>query len=244
MLERTLSSSSGAEVSVSGVLPRDRVKPAAALSATGTAWEFVAPRSLDACEVRRRLLHMLPGLFPFVLWVIPHPKPWGPILANVVLFLMAAIVTTSLLRFSAIARPGEADGRSSILGYVFPILLALCLFRGREELGMMTLAILAFGDGSATLGGMTLGGYRLPWNHRKTLTGLLCFIMIGGPLASLVLWGESAVGTSLIAAFACGMSTVLVAALAESIPSRTNDNLRVGLTAVLIGALFQVLLIG
>lgn len=204
----------------------------------------VPARSLGACEVRRRLLHMLPGLFPFVLWFIPHPDPWGPILADVVIGVTIAIVAPSLLRFSAFARPGESDGRASILGYVFPIMAALVLFRGREELGMMTLAILAFGDGSATLGGITLGGRRLPWNSRKTLTGLACFILVGGPLASLVFWGECRPGVSFATAMLIGMGATLTAAIAESVPSKINDNLRVGVTAVVMGALLQVLVVG
>jgi dolichol kinase len=208
------------------------------------ASSYVPGRTLDACEVRRRMLHMLPGFLPFILWFIPHPDPWGPIAADVVIGLTVLIVGTSLLRFSAFARDGESDGRASILGYAFPVLAALCLFRGREELGVMTLAILAFGDGSATLGGMTLGGYRLPWNPKKTVTGLLCFICIGGPLASLVFWGETRPGVSLGIAATCGFAATLTAAIAESVPSKINDNLRVGVTSVLAGALFQRLVVG
>ncbi len=206
-------------------------------------WTLARPKRMGASEVRRRLLHMLPGLLPFILWFIPHPKPWGPILANVVIFLTAAIVGTSLFRFAAFARPGETDGRASILGYAFPVLLALCLFRGREELGMMTLAILAFGDGSATLCGLAFGGRRLPWNRRKTLTGLVCFLLFGAPLATLVYWGEAGEGATFQAAMLCGGLATLTAAIAESLPSRINDNLRVGFTAVLVGAVVQTLML-
>lgn len=105
---------------------------------------------------------------------------------------------------------------------------------------MMTLAILAFGDGSATLGGLTLGGLRLPWNRRKTLTGFLCFLLFGGPMASLVYWGEAAAGTTLSTAIIIGVVSTLTAAIAETMPSRINDNLRVGVTAVLVGAFLQM----
>lgn len=202
------------------------------------------PRPLDSAEIRRRFLHMLPGLLPFLLWAIPHPKPWGPILANVVIVLTAGIVGTSLVRFAAFARPGETDGKSSILGYAFPVFAALCLFRGKEEIGMMTLAILAFGDGSATLGGMTLGGRRLPWNPRKTWTGFLCFLFIGGPLAALVFWGEAGASVSFRTACVIGFAATATAAIAESVPSRINDNLRVGVAAVLVGAILHLFLIG
>lgn len=205
---------------------------------------YAEPRTLDSTEVRRRLLHMLPGLFPFVLWAIPHKDPWGPIIANVVIGITALIVGTSLYRFSAFARPGEHDGRSSILGYAFPIIFGLWAFHGWEEIGMMTLAILAFGDGSATLCGLTFGGRRLPWNSKKTLTGLMCFICIGGPMATAAFWGECRPGTTWLLAAACGFGSTLVAALAESVPSRINDNLRVGATAMIMGALLHYALVG
>lgn len=208
-------------------------------------WDMRIPaRDLNPCEVRRRLLHMLPGFFPFLLWLIPHPDPWGPYLVGAVLATFAVVCSSSLLQFAAFAREGEANGRGSILGYAIPILAAVFLFRGREELVLMTLVILAFGDGSATLGGMKLGGRRLPWNRKKTLTGIVCFVGIGGPLASLVFWGECRPGISLPLAFVCGMGATLTAAIAESIPTKGNDNLRVGVTAVLMGALLELLVVG
>lgn len=200
-------------------------------------------RRLAAPEIRRRLLHMLPGLLPFVLWFIPHPDPWGPILADVVLLLTVAIVGPALIRFSAFARPGERDGRSSVLGYALPILAALCLFRGREELGMMTLAILAFGDGSATLGGMLIGGRRLPWNYEKSWTGLACFLVIGGIMATLVFWGESRPAVTWTQAALVAGGATLIAAIAESVRSRINDNLRVGVISLVVGAVLQALVI-
>ncbi|MBI1346879.1 hypothetical protein GC163_11390 [bacterium] len=202
-----------------------------------------APRVMETEEVRRRMLHMLPGLFPFILWGIPHTDPWGPIITDVVIGITVLIVGTALYRFSSFARPGEADGRSSVLGYAFPIIVGLWVFHGWEEIGMMTLTILAFGDGSATLCGMTFGGRRLPWNPKKTITGLMCFVLIGGPLASAAFWGECRPGTTWLIALACGFGSTLVAALAESVPSRINDNLRVGATAMIMGALLHYALI-
>lgn len=198
---------------------------------------------LEPSEVRRRMLHMLPGFFPFILWFIPHPSPWGPILADAVLIITVAIVGPALWRFSAFSRPGEADGRSSVLGYALPIIAALCLFRGREEIGMMTLAILAFGDGSATLGGLTIGGRRLPWNEKKSLTGLTCFLLIGGFMATVVFWGESQPGVTWTQALIVGGGATLVAAIAESVRSRINDNLRVGVVSLAVGAVLQRLVI-
>ncbi len=199
---------------------------------------------LQGSEMRRRMLHMLPGLFPFLLWVIPHKDPWGPILADSVIAITALIVINGLWRFSAFARPGEQDGRASILGYALPVLGTMCLCRGREELGVMTLAILAFGDGSATVGGLLLGGKPLPWNSRKTVTGLLCFWVIGGILGTVVYWGESRPGVSWTVAAAVAGVAVFFAGILESLPSRINDNLRVGIASAVIGAAMHFALVG
>jgi dolichol kinase len=199
---------------------------------------------LQGAEFRRRLLHILPGFFPFLLWVIPHKDPWGPILANSVIAVTAAIVIHSLWRFSAFARPGEENGRASILGYAFPMLAAMSAFRGREELGVMTLAILAFGDGSATVGGLLFGGKPLPWNPRKTLTGLLCFWVMGGILGTVVYWGESRPGVSWMVAASVAGVAVFFAGLLESLQSRINDNLRVGFASAIIGAAMHFALVG
>jgi phytol kinase len=217
--------------------PRSVGQPAIAAPSLGRV------RQLHPTEIRRRMLHMLPGFLPFILWFIPHKDPWGPILADVVLVLTVAIVGPALLRFSAFARPGEQDGRSSVLGYALPILAALCLFRGREEIGMMTLAILAFGDGSATLGGLTLGGRPLYWNPRKTVTGLSCFLIIGGLMATVVFWGEARPAITWTQAALIGGGTTLAAAIAESVRSRINDNLRVGVVSLIVGAVLHGLVI-
>ena len=53
---------------------------------------------LGPTEFRRRLMHISPGFLPFLLWAIPHQDPWGPILANVVIGISAALVTAALTR--------------------------------------------------------------------------------------------------------------------------------------------------
>jgi phytol kinase len=197
------------------------------------------PKGLTASEVRRRTLHILPGFLPFILWPIPHRDPWGPILADTVVAITVVIVGLGLLRFRQFARPQERDGRSAILGYAFPVLLTLSLCRGREELGLMTLAILAFGDGLATLGGLWLGGVPLPWNRKKTWTGLLCFLVCGATMSTIIFWGESRPIVSWLEAALVAGAATLAAGLIESFPSRGNDNLRVGCTAAVVGALMH-----
>lgn len=199
---------------------------------------------LQVAELRRRFLHISPGFLPFLLWFIPHQDPWGAILVNAVIGLAVALISSALIRFPSVARPGEHDFRPAVLGYALPVLAALSLLRGREEVGVMTLAILAFGDGSATLMGMLYRGHRLPWNPRKSWIGSLSFVLLGGLMGMLVYWGEARPGVSWSLAATVAFTSATVAALAESLPMRLNDNLRVGTAAALMGGVLTYFLVG
>lgn len=195
-------------------------------------------------ELRRRLTHMTPIFLPFLLWVIPHQDPWGPILINSARMIALTIVGLLLYRFQAIARRQDEHGLLAVVGYAVPIIVAVLLMPDRAELGMMTLAILAIGDGSATLGGLCLGGRRLPWNNRKTFSGLLSFCVFGTLMATLVYWGEARPGVTWQAALACAAISTAAAAFVESLPLPWNDNLRVGSTAALVGTFVQIVWLG
>ena len=190
-------------------------------------------------ELQRRLTHMSPGLLPFLLWIIPHQDPWGPFLMNSVVGISIALTAVILYRFHMMARSQRETGLSAVIGYVIPVVSSLVLLPGRAEIGMMTLAIIAVGDGSATLGGLWFGGTKLPWNSRKTFTGLMCFCLCGTMLGTLVYWGEARPEVSWTMALLCAAGATLAAAVVESLPLPTNDNFRVGMTAALTAACIQ-----
>ncbi len=200
-------------------------------------------RVLSTQEFRRRLWHMTPGLLPLLLWVIPHTDPWGWILWSVVLGLTLMTATVMLRRFSKIARPGEDHGYDAVLAYAVVVLATLWLFPGREEIGMMTLAILAFGDGSATLLGLKFGERKLPWNGCKSWVGLWAFVAMGTLAGALMFWGEFRPGVDFRLALGVSFLASLTAGLVESFPSLRNDNLRVGIAAAGTGAIAHFLLI-
>jgi dolichol kinase len=95
--------------------------------------------------------------------------------------------------------------------------------------------VLAFGDGSAYLGGKLLGGPRLPWNPDKSVAGSLSFVLIAAPMASLAYWNEArnpdGSSVPLLLAVLCGTAAAIVGSIAESWPTRITDNLRVGVAA-------------
>ena len=52
------------------------------------------------------------------------------------------------------------------------LLLLILVFYRRLEIAAGAWGILAFGDGMASIAGMTLGRRKLPWNPRKSWAGM------------------------------------------------------------------------
>ena len=196
---------------------------------------------LGVTEFRRRLFHMSPALLPIGLPFIPHPDVWGPPLVAMLYLLTVGGIVLAMILGPLLTRAGESNWMHAVLGYIIPIVSALILFPGRAELGLMTLQIVALGDGSATLGGLMLGGKRLPWNRSKTFSGLICFTIVGSVAATYSFWGEARPGVPVLTAYLiCGVAA-LCAGIIESLPIRSNDNLRVGTTALLVGITMSAL---
>ncbi len=186
-------------------------------------------------EFRRRLLHMTPGIIPLGLPLTPHGDVWEPWLWTMAVVFMSTGLLASILAAPVVKRHGDENFVPSIWGYIVPPFAAFLLFPGRSELALMTLQIIAFGDGSATLGGKFFGGRKLPWNRQKSWSGLACFIVMGTLLATYSYWGEARPIPSVWqAAMICGIAAT-VCAVVESLPVRLNDNFCVGMTALLIG---------
>ena len=206
-------------------------------------WSTVADR-LGPRELKRRLWHMVPGLLPFVLWVLPHTDPLTP---GWLLYLAMNCISLAIAGcyFSrTFSRPMERNCRCSSIGYSMLVMVAVLLIPGQLEIGMAVFAIIAFGDGSATLGGLLLKGPALPWNRHKTWAGSLCFLLGGIPMATLYYWGESRPGVSWNFALLCAGTAAVVSAFAESVSSRINDNIRVGITALLMMVVMNQFLLG
>lgn len=199
--------------------------------------------SLTSREMRRRVWHMAPGLLPLILQAVPHADPVSPTLRWIILGVAAALGLRILWGFRQIQRANEANGLSAVAGYALSVMAMVLLFPQHLELAFALLAILAFGDGSATLFGLLLRGPRLPWNRAKSWSGLLAFITVGTVMSSWIYWGESlnAEAADPPVTFATAVllvaPAVVVAGLCESVKSRINDNVRVGV----IGAVMLML---
>src|SRR5205823_4329971 len=160
----------------------------------------------------------------------------------------AALAGTALL-FNALVLPriggrrlyrpiDEARGFPlGILLYPLAILLLILLFSTRLDIVAAAWAILAFGDGAATLVGRRADGRRWPWNRDKTVEGTIAFIVCGG-VGAIVLacWTRPAVTPepSLWFDVLAPLAAAIVAAFVETIPVRLDDNVSVPASAALV----------
>jgi len=189
-----------------------------------------APR-LDQSEIRRKALHMLPGVAPFLLAVTPH----GPTMLrkDLIFVSVVIIIFTSLFLFfrKHVEREGETNLLSTVYTYGAVVAAVLFLFREHAEFASVVTVIIAFGDSAAHIGGKLFGKTKLPWNPDKSWMGMFCFILFSAPFAALVFYMESRPSTTIQLAIACGFIASIAGCLAESINTTLTDNLRVGVAS-------------
>jgi dolichol kinase len=175
-----------------------------------------------------------------MLQAVPHADPVSPTLRWIFMGVVAAIGFRILWGFRQIQRASESGGIAPVAGYALSVIMMLLLFPQHLELAFALLAILAFGDGSATLFGLLIRGPRLPWNKDKSWSGLTAFIGIGSLMAAWIYSGESLnleaadVSVSFLTALMLVTPAVVVAAISESVDSRINDNIRVGVVGAIM----------
>jgi phytol kinase len=195
-------------------------------------------------EFRRRLWHITPGFLPFILWAIPHKDPISVTLKVVVLVVATVLSVRIFVQYRLIRRTKDESRAGAVLGYSLSVLGTMLAFPAHSELAFTVLAILAFGDGSATLGGLLIGGRSLPWNSRKTISGTLCFMFFGSLMGAIIYWGEANPIVPFSGALQIAALASVIAAIAESLPTRLDDNIRVGICGSLGVAAGQFLVFG
>jgi uncharacterized protein (TIGR00297 family) len=128
-----------------------------------------------------------------------------------------------------------------ILLYPFAVLALILVFPRRLDIAAAAWAILAFGDGAATLAGQRPGRLALPWNREKTVAGTAAFIVCGALAGVTLAWWtspsvSSTVGTAPTAAFilAAPVLAAAVAGLVETLPVRLDDNISIPIAAAAV----------
>lgn len=229
--------------SAAALLPRSYVR---SLSAVKPTSKFPALRDaldrLGPQEIRRRLWHITPGLLPFVLWIHSRPLPFYT--RACILIYAIGLPLLAFIRHRGFMREAEKSIVPSIVGYSVPVAALLVFFPSQLELGLSVLEILAFGDGIATLVGLLSRGAPLPWNPQKTWAGFLAFLVCATPMASLIYWSEAIPRVPFAIAVYCIAPAVILSAVAESLRSRINDNVRVGIVAMVSLLVTKTMFVG
>jgi dolichol kinase len=173
----------------------------------------------DGIRVRRKIFHLVLGTVFLLSMLLSRDLRW---------FFLAVLALGAVLSFLQEKRrlpviswfldrydkhgdevPGQGPLTfflgSVVVWFIFP-----------EKIALISLMVLTFGDPMAFMGGMLIGGPKLPWNRNKTWTGLLMFTVVPMILISF-LYGPVA-----------GSIGVITGALAETLclPGRvlTDDN--------------------
>lgn len=195
-------------------------------------------------EHARQWVHIGSGLFALLLRFMTWWQ--GAALAAFALLFNAVVLPRVGGR--RLYRPtDEARGFPlGILLYPLAVLGLILAFPARPDIAAVAWAVLAFGDGAATLAGhwsQSIDRRReslsrpLPWNREKTIAGTLAFVVFaaaGG--VALAMWTRPAVEpmppwTWIICA---PIAAAIAAAFVETLPVRLDDNISVPVTAAAV----------
>jgi uncharacterized protein (TIGR00297 family) len=186
--------------------------------------------ALTPGELARKVVHMGVGLIAFALHYLG--PWWSAVLAACALasnlFLLPRIGGRRLWRDAEHA----AGSSLGIILYPLAVLLLILAFHQRLEVAAAAWGILAFGDGMASIVGMTLGRRKLSWNPRKSWAGTLAYVFFGTIAATvLLIWTPRDHHYALGFALAVCFATSVLAAALESLPQGLDDNIGVPLVS-------------
>jgi uncharacterized protein (TIGR00297 family) len=120
------------------------------------------------------------------------------------------------------------DKRTGIILYPISVLALILLYRNHLHVAAAAWAIMALGDGMATVAGEALCGSALPWNRQKTWPGFISFVVagtVGAYLLTRWIVPEIPPQKTLMV---CAAGALLGAVL-ESLPLPLDDNITVPL---------------
>jgi uncharacterized protein (TIGR00297 family) len=176
--------------------------------------------TLTRAEAARKALHIGMAFFALLLPSIT----WGAALAVAgVACLFNVFVLPRVAPYFLRKEEGESGFSVGITLYPLVVLVLLLLFRRNLPVAAAGWGYLAFGDGFASLCGMTFGGPRLPWNSQKTLAGSLGYLFFGF-LGASFLFGFLSSRVPSLSELICLFAGAVAGAAVESLPSELDDN--------------------
>lgn len=176
-------------------------------------------------EAKRQYTHILLFLFAFTLKYLDR---FQAILLVLGLLLFTILILPKLSVRKYLYRPTEDKFSRGAIFYFLTILVLTIIFP--LYIVAASWAILALGDGMATLVGRHFKTAELPWNRKKSFNGSLAFVIsatIGCYL--LLLW----TGASSSNLWSISLKTAIIAAIVETLPLKIDDNVSVAVVSAL-----------
>jgi len=175
----------------------------------------------------RKIVHMsmlaLAFLLPILTWVQAAGCAVLALLFNI--FLLPRLSVD--LRKSSHQDVG-AGIWTGILLYPISVLTLILLYRHHLHVAAAAWAIMALGDGMASVSGEALRGPKLPWNCQKTWTGFGGFVLAGTVGASILTrWVAPTIPADKV--WTVSAAAAVVGALVESVPIDLDDDVSVPL---------------
>lgn len=174
-------------------------------------------------EVKRQYTHILLFLFAFTL---KYMSTWQAVLLIAGLLLFTTFVLPRLSVKKHFYRPAEKKFSRGAISYFLTLFVLVLLFP--LYIVAASWAILALGDGMATLVGRHFKASNLPWNKNKSYAGSLAFVISAALGCYILLWWSGVQSTGLLSV---SLKVAIVAALAETLPWRLDDNISVALAS-------------
>jgi len=158
----------------------------------------------------------------------------------------AALLAAIALVFNAVVLPRVGGRRLyrpvdrargfpiGILLYPLAVLFLILIFPTRMDIAAAAWAILAYGDGAATLVGRRVSSAPLAWNRDKTTAGTCAFVLAGAVAGiALAWWTRPSIAPppSMLFVVAAPVVAAIAAGFVESIPVRMDDNISVPFAA-------------
>lgn len=177
----------------------------------------------------RAAIHAAIGLVALTLPYLPRP-------AAAACAIVAVFGNLFILPRLAIGRriigAATVSWRNGIVLYPVTVLLLILILPYPDHV-MAAWGILAAGDAAASWVGRRRPRPATPWNLRKSIAGFAAFPIAGFAAATLLRATIPHHG-SMFSQWKLDLSASLLAALFESLPSRIDDNIRIGLATGIV----------
>lgn len=180
-------------------------------------------------ELLRKAIHIAFGFCALLL-------RWLPVWAAAAVALAAFLFNWKALP-RLFGRTISRDPRGTdrgILLYPVAVFVLIVTLPGDPGIAAAVWAILAFGDGLATVAGRVVGGPRLPWNRSKTWVGTAAFAFAGGVSATMIGGFVDPSPPYFLSWAALGFVTAAACAIGESLDIHVDDNIVVPVVGGLV----------